>query len=363
MNNTNFWKNKRVLVTGHTGFKGSWLSIYLRLLGAKVTGYALDPKNSKDNFVLSKIEKHINHIVNDIRDFESLFNAFNDTKPHVVFHLAAQPLVLKSYNQPKETFDTNIGGTVNVLEASRFCKSVRVIVNITSDKCYFDSMPEKGYNENNRLGGYDSYSSSKACSELVTDAYRNSFFNINNLEEHNVSLSSARAGNVIGGGDWNENRLIPDCIRSLENSEKIVIRNPEHFRPWQHVLEPLTGYLMLAENMYSNPRKFSGAWNFGPSSDAFVNVETLVKKLIKVWGSGDWEAESISKEKLREDKKLFLDATKAWNELNWKSNYNIDESIDLTLNWYKNYYKSDVLDLCEKQIKKYLLIEQLNESS
>ena len=221
----NFWKNKRILITGHTGFKGSWLSIWLRMLGAEITGYSLQPENTSDNFVLTNMKEHLNHNVADIRDFEKLSKVFAESKPEIVFHLAAQPLVLKSYSYPKQTFDVNIGGTVNVLELSRKCKSVRVIINVTSDKCYFDSMPLDGYIESNRLGGFDAYSSSKAASELVTDAYRNSFFNSGNFDEHKISISSVRAGNVIGGGDWNDDRLIPDCIRSLEKGQKIIVRN------------------------------------------------------------------------------------------------------------------------------------------
>jgi len=350
----NFWKNKKILITGHTGFKGSWLTIWLRMLEANITGYALEPKYSKDNFVLSGLSEKVNHIVGDIRDYDNLEKVFREFQPEIVFHLAAQPLVLKSYKEPKETFDVNIGGTVNILESSRKTKSVKTIVNVTSDKCYLDVMPKKGYIETNRLGGYDCYSSSKAASELVTEAYRNSFFNPDNLASHNVCLSSVRAGNVIGGGDWNENRLIPDCIRSLEKNENIYIRNPKYYRPWQHVLEPLNGYLILAEKMYNNPEEYSGSWNFGPNSDSIINVEAVVDKLIQFWGSGDWELYDNNQEKVYEDKKLFLNPAKSHKLLDWNSKYNIDESIKVTLDWYKSYPHSQILDFCEYQIKNYI---------
>ena len=351
----NFWKNKRVLITGHTGFKGSWLAIWLRMLGAEITGFSLEPEKNNDNFVLTNIKEYINHNIEDIRDFKKLNSVFMENKPEIIFHLAAQPLVLKSYLEPKQTFDVNIGGTVNILESSRICNSVRVIINVTSDKCYLDSMPLDGYIESNRLGGFDVYSSSKAASELVTDAYRNSFFNPQNFEEHNISLSSVRAGNVIGGGDWNDDRLIPDCIRSLEENREIIVRNPKYVRPWQHVLEPLRGYLILAEKMYNSPKEYGQAWNFGPGKESFVDVETIVDKLIKFWGAGSWSSPENSNKKFHEDQKLFLNPAKARKELSWKSKYSIDDSIILTMDWYKNYSKGNVLELCEKQINDYIM--------
>lgn len=349
-----FWSGKAVLLTGHTGFKGSWLAIWLEMMGAKVTGYALDPLTPHDNFVLSGIGNRMSNHIGDIRDFDRLHRLFEEVRPEIVFHLAAQPLVRLSYDSPKETYDINVGGTVNVLECCRLSDSVRVIVNITTDKCYQNNEWIWGYRENDRLGGFDPYSSSKACSELVTDAYRNSFFNPASFSCHGKSLASARAGNVFGGGDWQVDRIIPDCIRNLERGEPIVVRNPHAVRPWQHVLEPLSGYLLLAEKLFASPGVFDGAWNFGPEDSSFLNVGALVDKVVRSWGSGSWEDLS-NPEAVHEAHLLKLDITKSKALLGWAPLWNIDRAVGETVHWYRHYQNSDVFDLCQRQINAYMI--------
>jgi len=330
------FKNKTVLITGHTGFKGSWLSVWLKELGANVVGYALEPYTERDNFVVTGLENKITHIVGDVRDYEKLKKVFTKYQPEFVFHLAAQPIVRESYLNPKETYDINIGGTVNVFECFRLTNSVKVIINITSDKCYENKEWIWGYRENDPMGGYDPYSSSKGCSELITAAYRKSYFSPENYKEQDKSISSVRAGNVIGGGDWQKDRLIPDCIRALENNKPIEIRNPSATRPWQHVLEPLSGYLLLASKMYSEPAKFSGAWNFGPDYSSIITVEKLVNKVIEYWGQGTIKLAKNSSNKPHETNLLSLDVSKARNYLEWLPILSIDEAIKLTTDWYKN---------------------------
>jgi CDP-glucose 4,6-dehydratase len=349
----NVFKGKSVLVTGHTGFKGSWLSIWLRELGAEVIGYALEPYTEKDNFVVAKLGSKIRSHIGDIRDYDKLKGIFNEYRPEIVFHMAAQPLVRLSYQQPKLTYDTNVGGTVNLLECCRLTDSVRVIINVTSDKCYENKEWVWGYRENDPIGGYDPYSSSKGCSEIITSAYRSSFFNVSEHKQHNKSISSVRAGNVIGGGDWREDRLVPDCIRALRNNEPIGIRSPKSVRPWQYVLEPLSGYLLLASRMYENGGKYSGAWNFGPDYRSIITVEELVRSLIRYWGNGQYK--DLSKRLAHEPheaKSLVLDISKAINLLDWRPTLNLDEAIEYTVNWYKtdnvNY------DFCVSQIRDYV---------
>ncbi len=348
----NVFKGKTVLVTGHTGFKGSWLSIWLKELGTNIIGYALEPYTKADNYVVSQVGKQVTSVINDIRDYEKLKKVFDDYQPEIVFHLAAQPLVRLSYQQPKLTYDTNIGGTVNVLECCRLTDSVKVIINITSDKCYEENNLNRGYKETDRLGGYDPYSSSKACCEIITLAYRNSFFNVKEFRKHKITLSSVRAGNVIGGGDWREDRLIPDCIRALKKNEPIGLRSPRSVRPWQYVLEPLGGYLLLASKMWQDGVKYSGAWNFGPENTSNISVEEVVKKVIKNWGSGEYK--DLSKNlpnELHESKTLTLDISKVKEQLGWKPALNIDEAIEYTVNWYKAS-KIDY-NFCAKQISAY----------
>jgi CDP-glucose 4,6-dehydratase len=353
MLNTTFWAGKKVLLTGHTGFKGSWLAIWLHALGAEVTGYALEPLTPNDNFVLSGIGTNIRHHIGDVRDFEHLQGIFEESKPEVVFHLAAQPLVRESYNTPKETYDVNVGGAVNVLECCRLSESVRVVVNVTTDKCYENREWVWGYRENDRLGGYDPYSSSKACSELVTEAYRKSFFNPDDFSSHGKSLASARAGNVFGGGDWQVDRIIPDCVRHLERGDPIIVRNPHAVRPWQHVLEPLSGYLLLAERMYDKPTDYAGAWNFGPEDSSFLTVGKLVDAVVKSWGSGCWEDRSTSGA-VHEAHLLKLDISKAKALLGWAPVWAIDRAVDETVHWYREYRNSRVAELCLRQINDYM---------
>lgn len=348
-----FWAGKKVLLTGHTGFKGSWLAIWLDMLGAEVSGYALDPLTPNDNFVLSGIGSRIHHHTGDLRDFDRLRRLFVRSKPDIVFHLAAQPLVRLSYDNPKETYDINVGGTVNVLECCRMSETVQVIVNVTTDKCYENKEWVWGYRENDRLGGYDPYSSSKACSELVTEAYRKSFFNPEDFARHGKSLASARAGNVFGGGDWQVDRILPDCIRHLERGEPIIVRNPLAVRPWQHVLEPLSGYLLLAEKMYDKPTTYAGAWNFGPEDSSFLNVGSLVNTVVKSWGTGSWEDQS-KPGSVHEAHLLKLDITKAKALLGWTPVWKIDRAVKETTEWYREYRNNAVYELCLRQINDYM---------
>lgn len=355
MNNLfkNVFKGKKVLITGHTGFKGSWLSIWLTKLGAEVVGYALEPYTNKDNFELSNLKNKIIDIRGDIRDFESLKKVFDEYKPEFVFHLAAQSLVRLSYENPKDTYDINIGGTVNVLECIKNTESIRVGIMVTTDKCYDNKEWVWGYRENDELGGYDPYSSSKGAAEIVIAGYRNSFFNTKNYKEHKKAISSVRAGNIIGGGDWSKDRIVPDCIRALENKADIEIRNPTATRPWQHVLEPIYGYLLLASKMYNNGEDFSSAWNFGPDSESIVQVKEVSSMIIEYWGEGKWKDASNS-ESVHEAKLLSLDCNKAKKYLGWKPRLDIKKALKLTVQWYKNYGKADVYNMCIEQIKEYL---------
>ena len=349
----NIWKGRKVLITGHTGFKGSWLSIWLNMMGAKVIGYSLEPYTESDNFIVSSVADRLTHIIGDICDYNALSKVFTEHKPETVFHLAAQPLVRKSYSAPKETFDINIGGTVNVLECCRTTESVKTIINITTDKCYENKEWMWGYRENDRLGGYDPYSSSKAGSEIVTAAYRNSFFSKSSNSESGKSLSSVRAGNVIGGGDWQIDRLIPDCIKSLEKNEQIIIRNPFAVRPWQHVLEPLSGYLLLAARMIEYPDRYNEAWNFGPNNDSMKTVGEVADLVVKFWGDGLWKHVPETNT-LHDAFTLRLDVSKARTLLGWKPVWNIDSAVENTVEWYKCYKNENMLRLCEEQIQMYL---------
>ncbi|MCM1989306.1 CDP-glucose 4,6-dehydratase [Oceanirhabdus seepicola] len=348
----NCFKGKTVLVTGHTGFKGSWLSIWLKELGAKVIGYGLDPYSQEDNFVVTKLKEKIVDIRGDIRDMDKLYQVFRKYKPHIVFHLAAQPLVRLSYKIPKETYEVNVIGTLNVLECIRKSHFVKVGVMITTDKCYENNEQIWGYRETDAMGGYDPYSSSKGCAELLIASYRNSFMNPKEYLQHGKAISSVRAGNVIGGGDWQKDRIIPDCIRALIDNTPIKIRNPKATRPFQHVLEPLSGYLLLASKMYEDGVNYSGAWNFGPDYNSIVNVETIVNLMISKWGCGQW-IDLSNKNQPHEAKLLSLDCTKAKTYLNWRPRLDMEEAIEYTVDWYKNYKTSNVYDLCLNQIKEY----------
>ncbi|BBE30626.1 CDP-glucose 4,6-dehydratase [Tepiditoga spiralis] len=346
----NFYKNKKVLITGHTGFKGSWLTIWLLKMGAKVIGYALDPYTQKDNFVLSKLSEKIIDIRDDVRNYDNLKNTFEKYKPDIIFHMAAQPLVRLSYKMPRDTFETNIMGTVNVLEAFKNTEESKVLINITSDKCYENKEWIWGYRENDPMGGYDPYSASKGASEIVSNAYLKSFFNPEKFNKHKKAIATVRAGNVIGGGDWAKDRIIPDCIRALEKDIPIEIRNPNAIRPWQNVLEPLSGYLLLGTKLLKNPKKYSGSWNFGPHLNSIITVREIVEKVIENYGNGFWKDLSNNTQP-HEAKLLNLDISKSKFYLNWEPTLNISETINLTIDWYKNYKKENVYELCMKQIK------------
>ncbi len=350
------YKNKKVLVTGHTGFKGSWLAIWLKELGADVVGYSLAPPSEPNNFDATNLKEKIMHVQGDVRDLYQLTETFNKYQPEFVFHLAAQPLVRLSYDEPKQTFDTNVGGTVNVFEAIRKASSVKVLVNITSDKCYENKEWIWGYRENDPMGGHDPYSASKGCAELVFNAYLKSFFSQRSMQNRIIGASSVRAGNVIGGGDWGKDRLVPDCIRALSRGDKIGIRSPHAIRPWQHVLEPLCGYLLLGALLFQAPEKYSGAWNFGPESSSHLTVAAMTDKLLKYWGGGAWEDLS-NPQALHEANLLKLNCDKAHAMLNWHSVLSIDECLQMTADWYKEFYTGDktkdMYQYCMSQIYKY----------
>lgn len=347
------YKNKNVLITGHTGFKGSWLAIWLKKLGANIIGFGLDPISSSSNFVLSEISKGIVDIRGDIRDSKHLNEVFKNYKPEIVFHLAAQPLVRCSYENPKDTYEVNFMGTVNVLEAVRATNETKAVVIITSDKCYENNEWLYSYREIDPMGGYDPYSSSKGCVELLVSSYRNSFFNTAKYKEHGKIIVTVRAGNVIGGGDWSRDRIIPDCIRSLEKDEEILIRNPGAVRPWQHVLEPLCGYLVLGSKILKKGVEFSGSWNFGPEAQNVITVQEIVKRLVKQWGKGSFKVLIPTGDSLHEASLLSLDISKARFRLNFTPRWSIDETIEKTAEWYKKYKDDKVIDICEGQINDY----------
>lgn len=350
----NFYRGKRILVTGHTGFKGSWLSIWLNELGAEVVGVSLDPSTEKDNFVLSGIGNRIKADIRaDIRDGERMKEIFAEYKPEIVFHLAAQPLVRLSYDIPAETYQTNVMGTINILEAIRATDSVKEGVMITTDKCYENKEQIWGYRENESMGGYDPYSSSKGAAEIAIASWRRSFFNPNEFEKHGKSIASVRAGNVIGGGDWALDRIIPDCIRALEEGRPINIRSPKAIRPWQHVLEPLGGYLLLAKKMWYSPTEYCEGWNFGPNAESISTVWEVAQKVIENYGSGELRDLS-DPNALHEAKLLMLDISKAKFRLGWEPRMDIDQTIQLTTEWYKKYKDIYVYDLCASQIQEYI---------
>jgi len=352
----NSYQKKTVLVTGHTGFKGSWLTIWLRELGAHVVGYSLEPPTEPNNFNASKLENKITHIHGDVRDLDSLLKIFREYQPEFVFHMAAQPLVRLSYEEPKLTFDTNVGGTINLLEAVRLNPSVKVFVNITSDKCYENKEWVWGYRENDPMGGNDPYSASKGCAELAFRAYLKSFFTHGDSLKRQIGAASVRAGNVVGGGDWGKDRLIPDCIRAFSSHQIIGIRNPNSIRPWQHVLEPLSGYLWLGALLSSEPYYCSGAWNFGPDDSGHMTVADVVNKFIQYWGEGSWKDLS-GQDAPHEAKLLKLNCDKAYAELNWYSVLSIDECLKMTAEWYRKFYSNrpneDMYLNCVDQINSY----------
>lgn len=349
-----FWNNKRVFITGHTGFKGSWLSLWLSELGADVTGYALEPPTEPSMFKVCDIEKKINSVISDIRDYGRLKSEINKCEAEIIIHMAAQPLVRESYNNPVETYEINVMGTVNLLQAVRECKSVKAVLNVTTDKCYENKEWEKGYKEIDRLGGFDPYSNSKACSEMVTSSFRNSFFNSKTYEDHGVAIGSARGGNVIGGGDWAEDRIITDCVKSVMVEQPLLIRNPKATRPWQYVLEPLRGYLMLAQALFENGSEFAKGYNFGSTEDNAKEVVYLVDKFCHLWGNG--ATYNIDKNSHpHEAAFLKLDCTLAKNELKWEPKLDIDTALSMTVQWFKEYKEgSNMSEFTIGQIKSYM---------
>lgn len=348
-----FYKGKKVLVTGHTGFKGSWLSIWLHSLGAEVVGLGLDPYSERDNYVLSGIGRKIKADLRvDIRDEAALRAVFEQYRPDIVFHLAAQPLVRLSYEIPVETYQTNVMGTIHVMEAIRHCPSVKVGVMITTDKCYENKEQVWGYREDEPLGGYDPYSSSKGAAEIAISSWRRSFFNPSKFARHGKGIASVRAGNVIGGGDWAKDRIIPDCIRALEAGQAIGIRSPKAIRPWQHVLEPLSGYMLLAKKMWEEPARYDEAWNFGPDAGSIVPVWDVAGMVIDAYGSGE-RKDLSDPDALHEANLLMLDISKARFRLGWNPRLDIRQSIDLTVDWYKRYRQGDVYELCLDEISLY----------
>lgn len=350
-----FYQGKRVLITGHTGFKGSWLSIWLHALGAEVVGVGLDPAADRDNFILSGIGKKIKADIRaDIRDGQRMKEIFAEHRPEIVFHLAAQPLVRLSYEIPVETYQTNVMGTINIMEAIRATDSVKVGVMITTDKCYENKEQLWGYRENEPMGGYDPYSSSKGAAEIAIASWRRSFFNPDKYSEHGKSIASVRAGNVIGGGDWALDRIIPDCIRALEAGKPIDIRSPKAIRPWQHVLEPLSGYMLLAQKMWSAPTEYCEGWNFGPRAESISTVWEVAEKVISHYGSGTLR-DLFAPNALHEAKLLMLDISKAKFRLGWEPRMDILQTVAMTIDWYKDYNHRNVYELCTEQIKKYII--------
>lgn len=350
----NFWKNKKVFVTGHTGFKGSWLCLWLSRLGAQVSGYALVPPTDPSLFLQAKVADLLDQSVEgDVRDLDGLCGALLKATPEIVIHLAAQPLVRDSYKIPVDTYSTNVLGTVHLLEAVRFSPSVRAVVNVTTDKCYENREWHWGYRENESMGGYDPYSSSKGCSELVTAAYRNSFFNPAKYAEHRVAVASARAGNVIGGGDWAADRLIPDCLKALLDKNTINIRSPYAIRPWQHVLEPLSGYLTLAEKLYAEGSAYGSGWNFGPADDDARPVEWIVKELCRLWGE-DASYQVDNADHPHEATYLKLDCSKARTDLHWQPRWNLGKALESIVDWTLAFQaRQDLREVCFRQIDEY----------
>ena len=343
---SSFWQDKKVLITGHTGFKGSWLALWLQSLGARVVGLALDPPTQPNLFSIAEVPKNMVSLIGDIRDFELMKKIQSQYQPEIVFHLAAQPLVRASYHNPIETYATNVMGTVNLLESIRQTEiDVKAILIVTSDKCYDNKEWLWSYREHDRLGGYDPYSNSKACTELVTAAYRNSY---------HLKMASVRAGNVIGGGDWAQDRLVPDIIRSLNDRSEIVIRYPHALRPWQHVLEPLHGYLQLAEKLYHHPVEYAEAWNFGPEESDVRSVSWMVERILKLWNSPTaWQL--LENNRLHEAGYLKLDSTKAKTRLGWQPQWNIEQALQETIRWYRAYQDgADMREMTSLQIKQYV---------
>jgi len=351
-----FYRNKRVFITGHSGFKGSWLCRWLLAEGAEITGYSLPDDGEKSLFRLLNMQKTINHVEADIRNMDKLAAEMKKAKPEIVFHLAAQPLVRRSYSEPALTWETNVLGTVNLLEAVRNCSTVEACVIVTSDKCYENREWHWGYRESDTLGGHDPYSASKGAAEIAVSCWRRAFPGL-------PGTASARAGNVIGGGDWNQDRLVPDFIRSIKSGKNLQLRNPQAIRPWQHVLEPLRGYMLLASKLSGKDGdSFSGAWNFGPSDSSAVSVKSLAEKMVRIWGSGHVETVPDLQKQPHEASFLKLDCSKAAAELNWQGLWDIDETIERTIRWYKmESGGTPAEELCDRDISAYKKEVEIHE--
>ncbi len=351
--NAAFWRGKKVFMTGHTGFKGSWLSLWLQQMGAQVTGFALPPPTNPSLFEVAGVSKGMTSIIGDIRDTEALSRAMRETAPDIVIHMAAQPLVRYSYVNPVETYSTNVMGTVHLLEAVRQTPSVRAVVNVTSDKCYENREWVWGYRENEPMGGFDPYSNSKGCAELVASAYRSSFFNPAKYAEHKVALASVRAGNVIGGGDWAADRLIPDILRAISDGKPVVIRSPHAIRPWQHVLEPLSGYLLLAQKLYQEGVAYAEGWNFGPYDEDARPVQWIVERLTQQWGDdASWQLDGGDHP--HEAHYLKLDCSKARMRLHWQPRWHLEHTLEMIVAWQRAWLaKQDMRSFTQNQIAQY----------
>ena len=360
--NPDFWRRKKVFLTGHTGFKGSWMSLWLHSLDAEVIGYSLAPPTQPNLYDLADVEKGMESIRGDVLDLEHLRRAVRDHRPEIVFHLAAQSLVRRSYEDPVGTYATNVLGTVHILDAVRAVPSVRSIVIVTSDKCYENCGDQRAYRESDRLDGADPYSSSKAAAEMVTSAFRKSFF-APAKNETAIGVASARAGNVIGGGDWGADRLIPDVMRAILDGRNLLIRHPQAVRPWQHVLEPVSGYLTLAEKLWHQPERFSESWNFGPNESDTLSVSTLLDCLGQLWGPGlSWQFDDGAHP--HEAHHLSLDCTKSRVELGWEPRWNLNAALEATVQWYKAYQShQDVRLLAQEQIRSYQAIPTVSQLS
>jgi CDP-glucose 4,6-dehydratase len=360
--NPEFWRKRKVLITGHTGFKGSWLSLWLQNLRAEVVGYALPPPTQPSLFDLARIGKGMESLQGDILDLESLGSAIQEHKPEIVFHLAAQSLVRRSYEDPVGTYATNVLGTVHLLQAVRNASSVRSVVVVTSDKCYENRGDQRAYRETDRLGGADPYSNSKAAAELATAAFRESFFSKKGAGVK-PGVASARAGNVIGGGDWAADRLIPDVMRAALEDKELLVRNPHAVRPWQHVLDPLNGYLLLAQNLWQHPEEFSESWNFGPDERETKSVAAVLDRVRELWAADiRWRVDDGSHP--HEAQYLKLDCTKARTKLGWKPQWNFDSALEATIQWYKAYQsRQELREVAENQIRSYQSARSVPEMS
>jgi CDP-glucose 4,6-dehydratase len=354
MDMKNFWQGKKVLITGHTGFKGSWLLCCLNLWSAETAGYSIGAPTEPSMYQLLRLEDQCRSFTGDIRDKERLYSIFKEFQPEVVFHLAAQTIVRRAYQYPTETFSTNVMGTLNVLEAARAVGTVRVIINVTTDKCYENREWVWGYRENDPLGGDDLYSASKGCAEILSASWRKSFCPLERIEQHKLAMATVRAGNVIGGGDWGEDRLVPDCVRALTAGKAIELRNPEFVRPWQFVLEPLSGYVTLARLLYGTPTQYSGAWNFGPEKAGHWTVARLAEALKRAWGTGEIVVKG-DVSNLLESSLLYLDSSKASSRLGWHSRLSTLEAVEWSVEWYKHWDRQPqaLLAFTREQIDRY----------